>query len=95
MAKLLPLTLLIMLCFWSITSLVIFRSDARHGPDMVGEEVFRFAVPLVLALMASLCHLFVALRVMKQATTTALFPLFAVLVLAAIEVGVYSAVIVR
>ncbi|WP_417389466.1 hypothetical protein [Gimesia sp.] len=95
MARLLPLTLLIILCVWSITSLVIYRSDAGHGPDIVGEEVSRFAVPLVLALMASFCHLVVALRVMKQAITTALFPLFAVLVLAAIEVGIYIAVIVR
>ncbi len=39
---------------WSVLSLALYRSSAGHGPDMVGEEVSQFLLPLVVATLLSL-----------------------------------------
>jgi hypothetical protein len=38
------------LVVWAILHLVFYRSSAPHGPDMVGEEVSGFLVPLLISL---------------------------------------------
>lgn len=86
---------IVWLCLWSIANLAFYRSNARHGPDMVGEEVFGFALPLMLALMVSVTHIVIAKLVMKGKTRQAILTLLAVLALAGIEIAVYSTIIVR
>ena len=95
MKRAFPLLVIIGLCLWSIASLTFYRSNAGHGPDMVGEEVFGFALPLLMALMVSVTHVFMEKLVMKGTTRQAILPLLAVLALAGVEIGVYCAIIVR
>ncbi len=48
------LAILATLTLWSILSLLFYRAPAGHGPDMVATEVFRFLLPLAIALIVSL-----------------------------------------
>jgi hypothetical protein len=88
-------SLIIGFCLWSILSLVLYRSNAGHGPDMVGEEVLRFVLPLLLAAVTSVVHLVMVRSAIKRMTLQAFLPLLAVVILAGVEIGIYSAYIVR
>ena len=78
------------LIIWSFASLAFYRSSAGHGPDMVGDEVFHFALPLVLALFVAIAACFAQplFRLPKW------LALVATITLAIIEVIVYSAFVV-
>jgi hypothetical protein len=39
---------------WGILHLLLYRSGAAHGPDMVGEEVFGFLAPFAIALVIAI-----------------------------------------
>lgn len=77
---------------WSVLSLALFRSSAGHGPDMVGEEVSRFLLPLAVATVLSL-------GVANAHHPRSSFPGFSLLATTAaitlIEVAVYCLAIVR
>ena len=77
---------------WSVLSLFLFRSSARHGPDAVGEEVFRFLLPLAVATLVSLGFA-------NAHNLQSSFPRFSLLaatvVFIFIEIVIYSLVIVR
>jgi hypothetical protein len=44
---------------WGIVSLAFYRSSERHGPDMVGDEVSHFLVPIIVSLVIA-CAILVA-----------------------------------
>ena len=50
---------------WSILSLALYRAPYSHGLDMVGQEVSRFVIPLILAAALS-----VAFAIFYQSQTT-------------------------
>lgn len=81
----------VLLSVWSLASLLFFRSSAGHGPDMVGEEVFGFALPLVIALIVAVGMLF-GTPVFQLPTWSAIA---ATVTLAIIEVIIYSLFVVR
>ena len=95
MKRAFPLLVIAGLCLWSMASLAFYRSDAGHGPDMVGEEVLGFALPLLLALIVSVAYAIMGNLQMKSATRQAVLPVWTVLALAAVEIGIYSIIIVR
>lgn len=95
MKRTFPLLVITGLCLWSMASLAFYRSDAGHGPDMAGEEVFGFALPLLLALIVSVAHAIMGKLQMKSTTRQAILPVLAVLALATLEIGLYSVIIVR
>ena len=80
-----------LLILWSFASLFFYRSSAGHGPDMAGDEVFHFALPLVIALVVAIAACF-AQRPFRLPKWMALI---ATIVFAIIEVIVYSAFVVR
>jgi len=76
---------------WSFASLIFYRSPAGHGPDMVGDEVFCFALPLVIALVVA-----IATRISCSHDRIPKWTLLLLtIVLAVIEIGVYCIFIVR
>src|SRR6185503_19532178 len=44
------LILWMLLLGWGVASLLFYRSGANHGPDMVGDEVSRFLMPMLTSL---------------------------------------------
>ena len=76
---------------WSLASLFFYRSSANHGPDMVGAEVFRFALPLVIALVVAIAACFTQPLLQLPKWTL----LLATITLAIIEVIIYSVFVVR
>lgn len=74
-----------------VLSLLIYRSGATHGPDMVGDEVAHFLIPMLIALLLAIVVLFLRdpLPIEKYV------PLLAVLSVAAISIGIYVKVIMR
>jgi len=78
------------LVIWSLVSLFFYRSSAIHGPDVVGEEVFYFALPLVLALVVSIVASFKQplLQLPKWAVLALTFAL------AILEVAIYSVFVI-
>ena len=77
---------------WNVLSLALFRSSEGHGPDMVGQEVSRFLLPLAIATLLSLG--FAAAQNPQSS-----FPRFGLLAMTAaitfIEILVYLGAIMR
>ncbi len=94
----LPIVLRALWCVamaWSVVSLVVFRSSAGHGPDMVGQEVAGFVWPLVVALVIGGVMFFVDRGGDAQTLLWWGNAVWATLVVGAVEVLVYCTVIVR
>ncbi len=80
-----------LLIVWSLISLVLFRSTAGHGPDVVGEEMSRFLVPLVAALAVATVYCFSTPRRRRSRWS----PVFATVAIVVAEIVVYCALVMR
>jgi hypothetical protein len=88
-----------MWCISVVTSfgfLALYRSGERHGPDMVGEEVSAFSVPLLTSfLIAALLFFDPQCRSSKWQFLARLKYAVASLIVGIVEVAIYSIWIVR
>lgn len=80
---------------WSLGSLIVFRSAELHGPDMVGQEVSGFVVPLMIALVIAGVSFFVLRGSPSHKPTWWNNTPFATIVIGAAEVFLYCTVVVR
>ena len=80
---------------WSLYSLVTFRSTQLHGPDMVGEEVSGFAVPLVVAFAASMILLVIHRRGTSTAERLLRATPCATLIIAGLQIVAYFWFVIR
>lgn len=80
---------------WSLVSLIAYRSSEYHGPDMVGQEVSGFILPLLIALGIGIVVLFGSrTRDLHPTTRWASAPL-ATIAIGICEVLVYCTFIMR
>ncbi|MFO1095162.1 MAG: hypothetical protein U0992_17920 [Planctomycetaceae bacterium] len=74
-----------------VVSLLVYRSRATHGPDMVGDEVAHILIPMLIALLLAIVVLFLR----DPLPFEKYVPLLAVLGTAAASTAVYVKVIMR
>ena len=77
---------------WSFLSLLLFRSSADHGPDIVGQEVFNFTLPALLAVISAIVFAIVLKK--PAAFSKRCAHSFVIMVAYGVEVLVYSTLIV-
>ncbi len=80
---------------WGIASLLLYRSDAQHGPDIVGEEVAHFLIPIVVSLLMAMGMVFLPGESPLPFECPKFLPLVISFTAGGVSVGVYLSFIMR